>query len=331
MQHFSENSVRNITVFGAGAWGTALAVYLAKKNYHVTLWHNVEQDALQMEQARQNAVFLPGIIFPSSLHCSSNLLESVTTADLLLVVVPSHVFRLVLQQIKPYIKNHQPLIWATKGIDASSNQLLDVVATEILGDEIVLGVLSGPNFASEVARDLPDATTLACRQADYLPALCQVFESPLMRVDGTTDVTGAEVGGAVKNVIAIAVGIFDGLAFGANARAVLMTRGLAEMFALGRALGAVDETIVGLSGVGDLILTCTDNQSRNRRFGLMLGEGKTADEALTAIAQVVEGYTNVKEVRALAKRLHINMPIVEAVYQLCYATLDPKQMAMSLL
>lgn len=331
MHAFSNEQVKTISVFGAGAWGTALAVYLAKKKYQVMLWHNVEKDALHMEEIRQNEVFLPGIIFPPTLHCLSDLAKAVTEADLLLVVVPSQVFRLVLQQIKTHIKNHQPLIWATKGIDAASNQLLDVVAEEILGKEIVLGVLSGPNFAGEVARDLPDATTLACRQAEYLPALCAVFSSPVMRVDGTTDVTGAEVGGAVKNVIAIAVGILDGLAFGANARAVLITRGLAEMFALGRALGALDETIVGLAGVGDLILTCTDNQSRNRRFGLLLGQGKSAAEALQEIAQVVEGYNNVKEVRALAQRLHVSMPIVDAVYQLCHEQLDPKQMAMQVL
>jgi glycerol-3-phosphate dehydrogenase (NAD(P)+) len=331
MSFFSKESVRKITVFGAGAWGTALAVYLAKKNYQVVLWHHVSKDAVQMEQARENAVFLPGIVFPDTLHCSADLKSAVESADLLLVVVPSHVFRLVLEQIKPYSQNHQPLIWATKGIDPASNQLLDSVAKEIFGDAMTLGVLSGPNFAGEVARGLPDATTLACQDASYLPTLCELFSSSVMRVEGTTDVIGAEVGGAVKNVIAIAVGIFDGLACGANARAVLITRGFAEMLALGRALGALDETIMGLSGMGDLILTCTDNQSRNRRFGLLLGEGKVADEALAMIGQVVEGYNNVKEVRALAQRLQVKMPIVEAVYQSCYEKIHPQTILMDLL
>jgi glycerol-3-phosphate dehydrogenase (NAD(P)+) len=326
MNTFSPQQVRNITVFGAGSWGTALAIYLAKKGFHVLLWHNVEADAMRMEQARQNEVFLPGITFPDSLHCSSDLAQAVSQADLLLVVVPSHVFRQVLQQIKPYIKNNQALIWATKGIDSASNQLLDQVAEEVFGKEIILGVLSGPNFATEVARGLPDATTLACRDARHLTGLCQIFASNLMQVDGTTDVTGTEIGGAVKNVIAIAVGVFDGLQLGANARSVLMTRGLAEIISLGQAAGAKAETMIGLSGVGDLILTCTDDQSRNRRFGLMLGRNQSVDEALQAIAQVVEGYTNVKEVLAFSKRFNLKMPIVEAVYQLCYEGMSPKEL-----
>ena len=326
MSTFSPQQVKNITVCGAGSWGTALAIYLAKKGYQVLLWHNVESDAIRMEQARQNEVFLPGITFPDSLHCTSDLAQAVLQADLLLIVVPSHVFRHVLQQIKPHIKNNQTLIWATKGVDSASNQLLDKVAEEVFGNEIILGVLSGPNFATEVARGLPDATTLACRDENYLPGLCQIFASDLMQVDGTTDVTGAEIGGAVKNVIAIAVGVFDGLQLGANARAVLMTRGFAEILSLGQAVGAKQETIIGLSGMGDLILTCTDDQSRNRRFGLMLGRNKSVTEALQAIGQVVEGYTNVKEVVALAKRFNVKMPIVEAVYQLCYEGLPPKEL-----
>ncbi|MCD6046890.1 MAG: NAD(P)H-dependent glycerol-3-phosphate dehydrogenase [Gammaproteobacteria bacterium] len=327
----SAGNIKTISVFGAGSWGTALAIYLARKAYSVMLWHNVPQDVARMNEVRQNEVFMPGIEFPPSLVCVDSLQEAVEKADLLLIVVPSKVFRSVLNQIKPYVKKHQPIIWATKGVDAESGQLMDGVAEEIFGQEAILGVLSGPNFAVEVAQGLPAASTLACCHQDALPALCQVFESDLMQIDGSDDMTGAEVGGVVKNVIAIAVGICDGLKLGANARAALMTRGLEEMLCLGKALGAKEETIMGLAGVGDLILTCTDDKSRNRRFGLLLGQGKSADEALKIIGQVVEGYANVQEVKTLAKRMNVHMPIVETVFEMIQHPIDPNRVALTLL
>jgi glycerol-3-phosphate dehydrogenase (NAD(P)+) len=327
----SAANIKTISVFGAGSWGTALAIYLARKGYSVNLWHNIAKDVARMNEVRQNEVFMPGIEFPSSMTCVGNLQEAVEKADLLLVVVPSKVFRLVLNQIKPYIQNHQPIIWATKGVDSESGQLMDGVAEEVFGQEAILGVLSGPNFAIEVAQGLPAASTLACRHQEALPTLCQVFESDLMQIDGSDDMTGAEVGGVVKNVIAIAVGICDGLKLGANARAAVMTRGLDEMLRLGLALGAKEETIVGLAGVGDLILTCTDDKSRNRRFGLLLGQGKSANQALQIIGQVVEGYANVNEVKTLAAKVNVRMPIVDAVFEMVQHPVELAKVALALL
>ncbi len=329
-KNFSAKHVKHITVFGAGSWGTALSLYLAHKAYQVLLWHNVEKDAIRMNEVRQNEVFMPGIIFPENLSCTSDLEKAVTSADLLLIVVPSQVFRSMLQQIKPFLK-HQPIMWATKGVDATSNELMDVVAEEVLGKEAILGVISGPNFAQEVAAGLPAATTVATRHQTVLPELCHIFESQLMQIDGTTDTTGAEVGGVVKNVIAIAVGICDGLSLGSNARAALMTRGLEEMIRLGVAMGAREQTLIGLAGVGDLILTCTDDKSRNRRFGLLLGKGVEPQQALKEVKQVVEGYINVKQVKALAEKYQIRMPIVEEVFKICYHNFDPQRAALNLI
>ena len=331
MHSFSASQVNNISVFGAGSWGTALALHLARKSLSVTLWHFNPQEAERMQKVRENEMFMPGVSFPDNLVCTNDMNQAVTSADLILVVVPSQAFRGVLTTMKPLLKKTQPVLWATKGIDADSIQLLDHVALEILGEDHTIGVISGPNFAGEVAHGLPTASTVATNNAAALEGLSLVFKSPTMGIASSMDVTGGEIGGVVKNVIAIVVGISDGLGFGANARAALITKGLDEMIRLGVKLGAKEETIVGLAGVGDLILTCTDNQSRNRRFGLLLGEGMAPDDALAKIGQVVEGYLNVRQLKAFAEKVQMTMPVTEQVFQICFAKADAKAAIMELM
>lgn len=328
---FSADQVKNISVFGAGAWGTALSLHLARKFFQVTLWHFDPEQAARIQTTRENEYFLPGVYFPGNLNCTNDINAAVTSADLIVIVVPSQAFRGVLTTMKPLLKTTQPVVWATKGIDAETVELLDHAAVEILGDDFTLGVISGPNFANEVARGLPTASTVATNHAAALAGLVEVFKSPTMGIAESMDITGAEVGGIVKNVIAIVVGISDGLGFGANARAALITKGLDEMIALGVKLGAKEETIIGLAGVGDLILTCTDNQSRNRRFGLLLGEGVAPDEALTKIGQVVEGYLNVRQLKVFAEKNHVTMPVAEAVARMCFEKADPRAAIMELM
>lgn len=323
--------VRRISVLGAGSWGTALAIHLARKGLDVYLWGPNQAHMAAMSSARQNARYLADITWPTTLQCGSNLAEALRFSEIVLVVVPSHVFRDVLRQVQPYWTAAHGLIWASKGVDPLANQLLHEVAVQELGPMSLMAVLSGPNFAREVAQALPAATTIACQQAEHVDAVCQIFKAETLRVYASLDVIGVEVGGAVKNVVAIAVGLCDGLQLGANARAALITRGLAEITRLGLAMGGLAETFVGMAGMGDLLLTCTDNQSRNRRFGLMVGQGEPMVDAFAHIGQVVEGYHNVKQVLALAQQHHVSMPITEQVYKICYENFDPRRAAAELL
>ena len=320
-----------ITVLGAGSWGTALALHLARKGLDVCLWSGREEQARTLQETRVNTRYLPDILFPTNLTCTANLSEALQFSAVILIVVPSHVFRDVLEKCKAHFTPQHQLIWATKGIDPVSDQLLHEVVADVLGEVDVTAVLSGPNFAREIALGLPAATTLACTNPEHQERLVQLFKSATLRVYGSSDVIGVEIGGAVKNVIAIAVGICDGLLLGANARAALITRGLAEITRLGLAMKALPETFVSMAGMGDLLLTCTDNQSRNRRFGLMVGQGREITTIFTEIGQVVEGYHNVKQVLSLANRYHVSMPITEQVYNICYQQLDPAACALALM
>lgn len=250
----------------------------------------------------------------------------------LLVVVPSHVFGDVLLQLKPHLRSDSRIVWATKGLEKETGRLLQDVAREILGDTIPLAVISGPTFAKELAAGMPTAIALASTDAQFADDLQQKLHcGKSFRVYNNPDFIGVQLGGAVKNVIAIGAGISDGIGFGANARTALITRGLAEMSRLGAALGADPTTFMGMAGLGDLVLTCTDNQSRNRRFGMMLGQGENVDEAQRIIGQVVEGYRNTKEVRALASRVGVEMPITEQIYQVLYCEKSAREAALSLL
>jgi glycerol-3-phosphate dehydrogenase (NAD(P)+) len=322
----------SVAVIGAGSYGTALAFVLARNGIPTLLWGRDENHVSEMRESRTNEKYLPNAIFPDALAVSSNLRETVQSAKDILVVVPSFAFKECLQAIKPLINPEQRLIWATKGLEPGTGRILQDVAREILGDDIPFAVVSGPTFAKEMVAGLPTAISLSCTNTE----LCESFSQKLhcskgFRVYKNDDLIGVQLGGAVKNVIAIGAGLADGLGFGANARTALITRGLAEMSRLGIAIGAKQETFMGMSGLGDLVLTCTDNQSRNRRFGLALGQGMSVEDAIQSIGQVVEGYRNTDEVRLLSAKHGIEMPICEQIYQVLYNGKSAKEAAIALL
>lgn len=319
-----------ITVLGAGSWGTALAIHLAHNNQSVYLWGHEAKEMAEMQSTRTNAPYLPDILFPENLQIESDLATAVKKADDILIVVPSHAFRAVLMQLKSMINHNTRIVWATKGLDALHHQLLHEVAAEIVGN-IPIAVLSGPTFAKEVAQGLPTAITVASESSSFTRDLTQRLHGKNFRVYTSTDVAGVELSGAMKNVLAIAVGIADGLGFGANARAALITRGLAEMTRLGLVLGAQRETFTGLAGLGDLVLTCTDNQSRNRRFGLAIGASNTLKDAEQKIGQVVEGILTAKEIYHLAKYHKVELPICEQVYRVLHEQISPQDAVQALL
>lgn len=322
----------SISVLGAGSYGTALAILLARNHYKTHLWGNNGTMMNRLKTERVNQKFLPDIPFPEPLVIETDLKKTVEASPILLIVVPSHAFKSVLLQIKPFLTPSHKIVWATKGLEPQTGALLQTVAHEVLGDQIPLAVISGPSFAKEVAQGLPTAVTVASSNAAFLEQLQAIFHcSKSFRVYGNSDLIGVQLGGAVKNVIAIGAGLSDGLGFGANARTALITRGLAEIMRLGQAMGADPNTLMGMAGLGDLILTCTDNQSRNRRFGLLLGQGKTIDEAVKEIEQVVEGYNNTLETRLLAQQYKVEMPITEQIYQILYCQKPALEAAKSLL
>ena len=309
----------SMTVIGAGSYGTALAITLARNGHTVVLWGHNPAQIQTLQRDRCNQAFLPDVPFPDTLLLEADLARALAASRDVLVVVPSHVFGDVLRQLKPHLRPDARIVWATKGLEAETGRLLQDVAREALGEAIPLAVLSGPTFAKELAAGLPTAIALAATDAQFADDLQQLLHcGKSFRVYSNPDFIGVQLGGAVKNVIAIGAGMSDGIGFGANARTALITRGLAEMSRLGSALGADPSTFMGMAGLGDLVLTCTDNQSRNRRFGIMLGQGKGVQEAQDSIGQVVEGYRNTKEVLALAQRHGVEMPITEQIYQVLY-------------
>ncbi|HCU0429291.1 TPA: NAD(P)H-dependent glycerol-3-phosphate dehydrogenase [Serratia marcescens] len=322
----------SMTVIGAGSYGTALAITLARNGHSVVLWGHNPAQIQTLQHDRCNQAFLPDVPFPDTLLLEADLARALAASRDVLVVVPSHVFGDVLRQLKPHLRPDARIVWATKGLEAETGRLLQDVAREALGETIPLAVLSGPTFAKELAAGLPTAIALAATDAQFADDLQQLLHcGKSFRVYSNPDFIGVQLGGAVKNVIAIGAGMSDGIGFGANARTALITRGLAEMSRLGSALGADPSTFMGMAGLGDLVLTCTDNQSRNRRFGIMLGQGKGVQEAQDSIGQVVEGYRNTKEVLALAQRYGVEMPITEQIYQVLYCHKDAREAALSLL
>ncbi|OQK47949.1 NAD(P)H-dependent glycerol-3-phosphate dehydrogenase [Vibrio vulnificus] len=322
----------SMTVIGAGSYGTSLAISLSRNGANVVLWGHEPEHMAKLEADRANHEFLPGIEFPASLIVESDLAKAVQASRDLLVVVPSHVFGIVLNSLKPYLRDDSRICWATKGLEPETGRLLKDVSFDVLGEHYSLAVLSGPTFAKELAAGMPTAISVASPDAQFVADLQEKIHcSKTFRVYANSDFTGMQLGGAVKNVIAIGAGMSDGIGFGANARTALITRGLAEMCRLGAALGAQPETFMGMAGLGDLVLTCTDNQSRNRRFGLALGQGKDVDTAQADIGQVVEGYRNTKEVWMLAQRMGVEMPIVDQIYQVLYQGKDARLAAQDLL
>ena len=305
-----------ILVFGAGSWGSALAIQLAHNGHTVHLYVRKSSAYQQLSETRMNAKYLPGIAFPPSLKVTDDWPSVMSKCRYILIATPSIVFSETLNLIKKFAEK-KTIISATKGFCHLSYQLLDQLADKILPDN-AFSVITGPSFAKEVAKQLPTAVLVASKNREVAKTVQALFNSATFRCYTSGDVTGAEIGGAVKNVLAIACGISDGFGFGANASAALITRGLKEMIQLGLSLGARAETFSGLSGLGDLVLTCTDNQSRNRRFGVLLGQGKTKAQAIGEIRQVVEGIETARAIYRLSQKQAVEMPIVSTVYQVLY-------------
>jgi len=325
-------SKNSISVIGAGSYGTALALSLARNGHKTTLWARDKLHITEMNTTRENQKYLPGCAFPNGLILEEDLKKAIQTSVNILVVVPSHAFADTLLSIKPFLNKNSRVAWATKGLEPDSGRLLQDVAREVLGDSISLAVLSGPTFAREMAMGLPTAISVSSTDNEFVRDISNLLHcEKKLRVYSNNDFIGVQLGGAVKNVIAIGAGIADGIGFGANARTALITRGLVEMTRLGMALGAEQNTFMGMAGLGDLVLTCTDDQSRNRRFGLALGRGIETNQAMKDIGQVVEGYRNTHEVYMLAKRMNVEMPIVEQVYQVLYCEKPAKLAAADLL
>ena len=318
-----------VAVLGAGSWGTALAVELATR-HQVMLWGHTPAEVEAMRRDRENRHYLPGITFPAGLQVTLDLAEAIHEAREILIVVPSHAFASVCAQLAELHPALESIAWATKGFDPASKTLLSEVATHYF-PRADLAVISGPTFAGEVAGGMPTAITVAANTESHAQHIAALLRSDNFRPYTSADLIGVQVGGACKNVMAIAAGISDGLGFGANARAALITRGLSEIRRLGTVLGAKPETFMGLAGLGDLTLTCTDDQSRNRRMGLALARGLTIEQAKAEIGQEVEGVNTTREVYALAKDRKVEMPITEQTYRVLYEGLPPREAVQNLL
>ncbi|QNM97254.1 NAD(P)H-dependent glycerol-3-phosphate dehydrogenase [Chitinimonas koreensis] len=305
-----------LTVLGAGAWGTALAMSFAR-HHAVTLWARDEAQAKAMAEQRENARYLAGLRFPDGLAVTADLAAATAEAELILVVTPTAGLRPSLRALSQ-LGRRAPVLWACKGLEADTLLPAHEVAAAELPAEVQRGILTGPSFAFEVASGLPAALTLAAEDEAFAQSMAAALHSSRLRVYSSTDVIGAEIGGAVKNIMAIAAGVADGLKLGHNARAALITRGLAEITRFGIALGAHPETLMGLSGLGDLILTCTGDLSRNRKVGLLLAQGKPLAEIIENLGHVAEGVNTARAVQAQAARFSVDMPITEAVCDMLF-------------
>jgi glycerol-3-phosphate dehydrogenase (NAD(P)+) len=306
-----------MAVIGAGSWGTALAIQLAREGHSTQLWGRDGEQIEAMRRARRNPRYLPDAGFPDALQVTGDLRQALRGARDALIAVPSHAFRETLEHIQAHLKPGTRIAWATKGFEIATGLLPHQVALQVLGARPG-AVLSGPTFAKEVGAGLPTAMTVASADEHFAKELAVRLSGPNFRAYTQTDIMGVEVGGAVKNVIAIGSGIADGMGFGANTRVALITRGLAEMMRLGVKLGAARDTFMGLAGLGDLVLTCTDDQSRNRRFGMALGRGQSMNDAQDGIHQVVEGVPAARAVYDVARRLSVDMPICQEIYRIMH-------------
>ncbi|BAP58725.1 NAD(P)H-dependent glycerol-3-phosphate dehydrogenase [Candidatus Tachikawaea gelatinosa] len=326
-------SKSSISIIGAGSYGTALAITLAKNNqYPIFLWGHNKMHLKQLEKNRCNQLCFPEIFFPDNLIVESDLSKIVDISPTLIIVVPSYAFSSILKKIKPLLKRESKILWATKGLEQGTGLLLHDVAKKILGNMIPLAIISGPTFAKELALGLPTAISLASFNENFAEYLQKkLYCGKNFRIYKNSDCIGVQVGGIVKNIIAIGAGISDSIGFGANARTALITRGLAEMSRLGIALGAKSNTFMGMAGLGDLVLSCTDDQSRNRRFGKLLGKGNSTYTAKKIIGQVIEGYQSTKEVWMLSQNLKIDMPITEQIYQILYSNKSVQEAVLNLL
>ena len=307
-----------IAVLGAGSWGTALAIHLADSGHDVLLWGNEAEHMQLLCEQRCNQQFLPDVPFPAQLQTTADLELALASPAWVLIAIPSHAYRSFLKNNAGLFKADVGIAWASKGLENGSGKLIHQVVAEELPQCKKTAVMSGPTFAAEVARNLPTSITVASESEAFSRQVSDDLHSGRFRVYLSDDLIGVELGGSMKNVLAIAAGAADGLGFGANTRAALITRGLAEMMRLGEAMGGKRETFMGLAGVGDLILTCTDNQSRNRRTGLLLAQGRTLEQVHEEIGQAIEGIKTAREIVELARQHGVEVPISEQVYRVLY-------------
>jgi len=315
----------SVSVLGAGSWGTALAALIARHGHRTVLWGRDAAAIAALDATHENARYLPGITLPDSLRATSDLAAALAGSDLVLVVVPSHAFAETLRALAPHRPAHAGVAWATKGFEPGSGRFLHEVAAEVLGDDVPLAVVTGPSFAKEVAVGLPTALTVHGASPAFAQQVADVLHGPAFRAYTGEDMLGAELGGAMKNVLAVATGVADGMQLGLNARAGIITRGLNEMLRLNTAIGGKAETLMGLAGLGDLVLTCTGDLSRNRRLGLALGRGESIEEAVRKIGQVVESIQTADEVMRQAERHGIELPISAAVQAVLHGDITPAE------
>lgn len=322
-----------VTILGAGSWGTALAVHLARLGRDVRLWARNAELAAALESTRENPVYLPGVALPPPLRATSDLREAVAGATMVVFVSPSSTIRGLAEAVHSHLDPNAVLVTAAKGVEQDTRLTMSAVLDDVLGDHhrARVAALSGPSFAREVAHGLPTAVTAAARDVAIAETVQQTFNGQTFRVYTSTDVIGVEIGGAVKNVIAVAAGVSDGLGFGHNSRAALITRGLAEITRLAVRLGADRQTLAGLSGLGDLVLTCTGDLSRNRTVGLRLGRGERLADIVASMTEVAEGVRNTRSVRDLARSVAVEMPITEQMYLLLYEDKPPRQVVIDLM
>lgn len=322
--------MEKVCVLGAGSWGSALALVLAKKGYEVIMWTLSKEQADKINNTKENIDYLPGILLPNNISVTTNIEEAVKYSKIIVLAVPSQAIRSVSSQIKPFIKDEQILVNVAKGLEKGSGlRLSEVCKQELPNNHYV--TLSGPSHAEEVAKDIPTTVVVASKELEIAQIVQDIFMSPKFRVYTNPDIVGVELGGALKNIIAFGAGICDGLGLGDNSKAALMTRGIREISRLGEAMGANVSTFTGLSGIGDLIVTCTSMHSRNRRAGILIGQGKSLDETLKEIKMVVEGITATEVAYEVAKELNVDMPITNAIYSVLYKGLNANEVVIELM
>ncbi|WP_304507131.1 NAD(P)H-dependent glycerol-3-phosphate dehydrogenase [Anaerotignum sp.] len=322
--------MKKVTVIGSGSWGTALAVMLQKHGHDVVIWSRRQDAVDEMQRDRENKKYLPGITLPEGLKFTTDREQAVKDAEIIILSVPSKAVRQTAMDFAPYFTKNQVLVNVAKGLEESSLKRLSQVIQECI-PQCEVCILSGPSHAEEVARDIPTTCLIASENEETAKMVQGEFMNPRFRLYTNTDVIGVEMGAALKNVMALAAGASDGLGFGDNTKAAIMTRGIAEMRRLGVEMGGKTETFAGLSGIGDLIVTCTSMYSRNRRAGILLGQGKSLAETLDEVKMVVEGVNTVQAAYKLAQEHHVEMPITNAIYEVLFQGKNTKQAVLDLM
>ncbi|WP_270941841.1 NAD(P)H-dependent glycerol-3-phosphate dehydrogenase [Romboutsia lituseburensis] len=322
--------MEKLCILGAGSWGSALGLVLAKKGYQVNMWTLSEGQAEKINRTRENIDYLPGVLFPNNITLTTDIENAIKDSKIIVLAVPSQAIRSVCKQIKTFVKDDQIIVDVAKGLEKGTGLRLSEVCEQELPNNPYV-TLSGPSHAEEVAKDIPTTVVVASKDLEIAQSVQDIFMSPKFRVYTNPDIVGVELGGALKNIIAFGAGICDGLGYGDNAKAALMTRGIREIGRLGQAMGANSSTFAGLSGIGDLIVTCTSMHSRNRRAGILIGEGKNLEETLKEVKMVVEGITATEVAYEVAKDLKIDMPITNAIYSVLHNGSNPNEVVIELM